>query len=135
MNLKVIFLSFIVSFATMTISAQETSERKDFYGMISLEYSNFKSYDSDGSKRGIYGLSVDALNNKHIGLSMDFATNLGIVDWEWQSLMFRVGPNYSYIISDNVTFYVPFQGVLINSNYQDFEDFGADNYVIGGIGA
>lgn len=42
--------------------------------------------------------------------------------------MFRVGPNYSYIISDNVTFYVPFQGVLINSNYQDFEDFGTDNY-------
>lgn len=126
MNSKILFLSIIVCFATMTISAQEKSEKRDYYGVIGLEYSNLKSYDLDGGKRGMYGFSMAALRDKRIGLSFTATTNAGIVDWEWHSLMFRVGPNYSYFLSDNVILHAPFRAVIMESNYQDVGDIGKE---------
>lgn len=133
MKAKSLILICVMFFSSVSLFAQNSTtgtSEVDSYGVFSLGYSNLKSANgAEGTtERGFYGWNVDAFRNKKLGFSAGMLMNHGIMDWEWASMLIRFGTNYSYFLSKNVTIYAPLRAVVVNSNYQDFEDIKHDSY-------
>lgn len=80
--------------------------------------------DPDYIDQGMYGFGINRLENKRIGISFSAKANYGLIDSDYASSLVKIGPNYSYALSDKLWLYVPLCANLIISNYPSYNKYG-----------
>lgn len=88
---------------TMVATAQD-SEKKLERTNVGVTY----VADMDAMEYGMWGLKCDYIR-KGLGMSMNVLTNTGVkgIKFEDSTLLFKSGPNYSLIYTNDYGFYIP----------------------------
>lgn len=102
----------------------DASKQSVSQGEVLLFWDIQYTADLDYIDQGMYGFSMNRLENKRIGISVSAKVNYGLVDSDYASSLIKIGPNYSYALTDKLWFYAPLCANLIISNYPSYDKYG-----------
>ena len=100
-------------------AGEENVSQSEVLGILGLHY----AADLDYIDQGMYGYGFNVLKNKHIGVSFSINSDMGLVDSDYSSYLVKIGPNYSYAISDKLWFFAPLCVDLVWSNYPEYKSY------------
>ena len=109
-------------------------------GIGSYDISNFNNFQAlynatfNAIDNGAYGLFGEAFAKKGYGVAFGIETNMGIVDIEYSSVAFNLGPTYGIALNDKFALSCP---LMLTVSYTELDDDvresqGVSSWAVGG---